>query len=163
MKDIVGYEGLYAITTCGKVWSYRSKKFLKPYLNHSGYHRVNLIAADGTNSQPFVHKLVLEAYVPNPDNLPQGNHKDENKDHNYLGNLEWISRKDNLNYGTRNQRIGKALSKPVYCEELQREFESITAAAKELNINTCGISKCCNGKAKTAGKYHWRFVDTIVE
>lgn len=50
MRDIVGFEGLYAITTCGKVWSYRSKKFLKSYLNGAGYHRVNLIAADGTDS-----------------------------------------------------------------------------------------------------------------
>jgi hypothetical protein len=50
MKDITGFEGLYAITTCGKVWSYRSKKFLKPYKNANGYHRVNLIAADGTGS-----------------------------------------------------------------------------------------------------------------
>lgn len=50
MKDIAGFEGLYAITTCGRVWSYRSKKFLKPYKNRTGYHRVNLIAADGTGS-----------------------------------------------------------------------------------------------------------------
>ena len=155
MKDIKGYEGLYAVTTDGQVWSYRSNKFLTPY-NVVGYHYVDL-RKKGHRKQFRVHRLVAEAYIPNPENKPQINHKDENKINNHVSNLEWVTAKENVNYGTHNERMAKTRSKAVYCEELDRVFESQKEAAAELGLYGGNISSCCNGRIKTSGGYHWRF------
>lgn len=157
MKDIKNYEGLYAITSCGKVWSYRAKKFLKSY-DSRGYLKVRL-CKNGEEKQFTVHRLVAEAYIPNPDpeHKKYINHKDEVKTHNWINNLEWVTLTENNNYGTRNERAAKTLSKPVYCVELDRIFESQKAAAKEMGLYRSALSYCCNGKRKTAGGYHWRF------
>lgn len=156
MKDIIGYEGLYAITSCGKVWSYRSQRFLRPSLDKNGYCRVNLTKQN--KSQTFyIHRLVAEAYIPNPDGLPQINHKDEDKTHNYINNLEWVSCKDNLNHGTRNIRSATRRGLPVYCVELDRVFESQAQAARELGLAQSNISKCCKNSSRTIGGYHWKY------
>ena len=158
MKDIVGYEGEYAITRDGNVWSYKSNKFLKPGLIRDGYHQVNL-CKNGKKKHYLIHRLVAEAFIPNPDNLPQVNHKDEDKSNNCVDNLEWCSAKYNANYGTRTERI----SKPVYCEELNRVFDGARQAARELGLDNSNIIKCCKGKLKTVGGYHWRYAETSVE
>lgn len=114
MKDIPNYEGLYSITEDGQVWSYRKKRFLKPYDNGIGYQTVSLFK-DKIGKQLLVHRLVAITYIPNPNNYPEVNHKDEKKWHNEVSNLEWCDHIYNNNYGTRNQRMGntkrsKALS-----------------------------------------------------
>ena len=86
MKDIKDYEGLYAITEDGRIWSYRSNRFLKPYVR-KGYLRVKLYI-NGVEKDFSIHRLVAFAYLPNPDNLPEVNHKDENKQNNCVDNLE---------------------------------------------------------------------------
>lgn len=156
MKDIIGYEGLYQITSCGKVWSYKSEKFLKPQKRKDGYLQVNLYKG-GERKKCYIHRLVAEVYIPNPEGLLEVNHKDENKENNALPNLEWCDRGYNVNYGSHSERVGKALSKPVFCEELNRTFESITIAARELGLNQSGISRCCTGKRKTCGGFHFRY------
>lgn len=150
MVDIKNYEGRYAITSCGRVWSYRSKKFLIPQKSKSGYWHIGLYK-DGERKNFLLHRLVTEAYLDNPDNLPEVNHKDECKDHNYLGNLEWCDRKYNMNYGERNR-------KPVYCVELGKTFESITEAAHQLGLDLSSVSACCRGRLKTTGGLHFEFV-----
>ena len=154
MKDIKDYEGLYAITSCGKVWSYRSKKFLQPY-NNRGYLRLELYGKDGSRKKYSIHRLVAEAYIPSPEEKPQVNHLDENKQNNCVNNLEWATAEENTNHGTRNQRV----SKPVYCVELDKVFKSQTAAANELGLYNNNISRCCNGFLKTTGGYHFRFAE----
>lgn len=154
MKDIKGYEGLYAVTSCGKVWSYRHQKFLVPWNNGYGYLYVAL-RKDGRTQKYKVHRLIAEAYIPNPDNKPQVNHKDEVKTHNWVGNLEWMTAKENMNYGSRNAKTWK----PVYCVELRREFESQKAASLATGVSQSGISSACRGRIKTAGGYHWEFVN----
>lgn len=104
MRDIPGFEGRYAVTSCGRVYSYKRKKFLTPYGDTHGYLKVDLRERDGTRHQFRVHRLVALAYLPNPNNLPCINHKDEIKTNNCLGNLEWCDHKYNNNYGTRTQR-----------------------------------------------------------
>lgn len=104
MKDVVGYEGLYGITSCGKVWSYKSQRFLTPCDAGYGY-MVVCLRKDGKQTNKRLHRLVAEAYLPNPNGLTDINHKDENKTHNYLNNLEWLNHKENCNYGSRNERI----------------------------------------------------------
>lgn len=156
MKDIAGYENLYAVTSCGKIWSHRYKKFMKPRVDKDGYLLINL----RKNNKPRtfkVHRLVGEAYISNPENLPQINHKDENKQNNCVDNLEWCTHIYNQNYGTHNERISKAKSKSVICVELNIVFDSIKKAGKELGINDICISLACQNKLKTSGGYHWKY------
>lgn len=99
IKDIKGYEDLYAITTFGRVWSYKNQKFLRPGLDKDGYQLVNLCV--NYKKRTFkVHRLVAEAFIPNPDGKPQVNHKDEVKTNNSVSNLEWATIKENVNHGT---------------------------------------------------------------
>lgn len=157
MKDIKNYEGLYAITSCGKVWSYRNQRFLKPETTERGYLRVAL-CRDGTTKHYKIHRLVAEAYIPNPEGKPQVNHIDEVKTNNYVNNLEWATAKENNNHGTRSERSGKNRQKVVYCVELDKTFESQGLAALATGIAQPSISLACNGRQKTAGGYHWKFV-----
>lgn len=158
MKDVPGWEGLYAITSCGKVWSHKRKKFLKTYWVN-GYEKVD-ITHEGIRHKFRVNRLVLMTYNPveGMENLHAA-HIDDIKEHNWLNNLHWTTLLENMNEGSRNEKISKAHSKPVYCEELDKIFESGIAAAKELGIRQNSISCCCNGKYKTAGGYHFRFVE----
>lgn len=173
--DIEGYEGLYAVTSDGKVWSYRSSCWMG-YDNSRGYLRVTL-TKDGVKKKFMVHRLVTEAYIPNPENLPFVNHKDECKSNNAVDNLEWCTAKYNCNYGTRNKKIPKnhdytkivmaskaKCEKPVLCVELNRIFKSITEAANELGLQISNITHCCRGSVgfKTVGGYHWRYAESEV-
>ena len=162
MKDIKDYEGLYAITRDGNVWSYKSKKFLKPMLDKNGYHKV-ILYKNGKGKNFLIHRLVAKAFIPNPNNLPEVNHKDEDKSNNCVENLEWMSKIDNINYGTGIERSAKKRSKSVYCEELNRTFKSQVEAAEELGLNRCNIVNCCKGRYKTTGGYHFRYAETSVE
>ena len=158
MKDVPGWEGLYAITSCGKVWSYRSKRFLKTYWVN-GYEKVTLCHNYKTKRYR-INRLVLMTYNPveGMENLHAA-HIDGIKAHNWLNNLHWTTLLENMNEGSRNERIRKANSKPVYCEELGKVFESGVAAARELGIWQGGISNCCNGRVKSVGGYHFRFLN----
>lgn len=158
MKDIKGYEGLYAVTSCGKVWSYRSQKFLTPSKDKDGYLQLHL-HKDGKRKDYKVHRLVAEAYIPNPENKSQVNHKDEVKQHNWINNLEWVTAKENANYGTRNIRSVKNREKAIYCIELDKVFENQVVAAKEIGVTPSAINICLKGKTKTCGGYHWKYVN----
>jgi hypothetical protein len=116
MKDIPGFEGIYAVTRDGRVWSYRKNIFLSPYDNGRGYLKVDLYRK-GKRFKKYIHRLVAEAFILNPENLPQINHKSENKADNRVDNLEWCNSLYNNNYGTKNERTAKALSKAVLCVE----------------------------------------------
>lgn len=157
MKDILNYEGLYAITSCGKVWSYRSQKFLKPRKNNEGYLHVDLYK-DGKRKSYLIHRLVAEVYIPNPENKTDVNHKNEIPTDNYVNNLEWTTHKENMNYGNRNAKIAAKLSKPIYCVELNKVFPSTAEAGRQLGISNSHISKCCRGILKTCGGYHWNYL-----
>lgn len=148
MKDVVGYEGLYAVTSCGKVYSYKRKKFLKPKKEKSGYLRVAL-SKDGQKKWFFLHRLVAEAYIPNPDNLETVNHIDENKEHNYINNLCWMTHRDNKTYSA---------GKPVRCVETGQIFDSTREAARQLDLHQSSISAICRGERKTTGGYHFEFI-----
>lgn len=155
MTDIAGYEGLYAITDDGKVWSYRKNIFLKPFLAR-GYFKVRLCKGR-TNKQVLVHRIVAETFLPNPQSFPQINHKDENKKNNRVDNLEWCDAKYNINYGKHNKRVSRSHCKKVYCIELDRAFEGAKVAATQLNLSDSNIVKCCKGKYKTTGGYRWEY------
>ena len=118
-----------------------------------------------------MHRLVAIAFIPNPNNLPQVNHKDEDKSNNHVDNLEWCSRNYNINYGTRNKRCSEKMkgrkkdkstllygekhqfSKKVKCITTGEVFNCMSDAERKYNIYQGDISKCCRGKLKSAGKH----------
>lgn len=155
MKDIRGYEGLYAITMTGRIWGYKRKKFLKPVINKDGYLKVGLYK-DGKQKHFFVHRLVAETYLPNPDNKPQVGHIDDNPKNNCWDNLYWTNAKNNCNYGSRSKSCKGA--KKVICVETGQIFRTAYEAANEMNLNQPNISSVCLKKRKTTGGYHFEFV-----
>ena len=165
-KAIAGYEGLYEVSDKGRVKSLGNNKFgkekiLKPQKTYDGYLQVDLYK-DGKLKHSKVHRLVAEAFIQNPNNLYTVNHKDEVKTNNVASNLEWMSRKDNNNYGTHNKRVAEALSKQVQMfdkstGELLATFPSTNEADRVTGIDHGNISKCCLGKYKSAGGYIWRY------
>ena len=97
MKKIDGFEN-YSVTRDGRVWSWKSKIFLSSGLAGRGYPNV-VLYKDGKGHPKLVHRLVAQAYIPNPDNKPEVNHKDGNKENNYLNNLEWATSSENRYHG----------------------------------------------------------------
>lgn len=153
MKDIKGYEGLYAITSCGKVWSYRKQKFMSPADNGHGYLHLVLTDASGNKKHHRVHRLVAEAYIPNPDNKPEVNHKDQIRNHNWVDNLEWATAKENVNYSSQKGKP-KIFSK-IRCVETGEIYNSCVDAALAVQCNPGNIRNVIYGKQKTARGYHW--------
>lgn len=106
-KEVKGYEGLYEVSNLGNVKSLRKGTIMKPSKNQM-YLQTILTDKDGKHKLFLVHRLVAEAFLPNPNNYPQVNHKDENGSNNIVFNLEWCDSKYNNNYGTKNRRASIA-------------------------------------------------------
>lgn len=160
MRDIKGYEGLYAVTSCGKVWSYRRKIFLKPGHDGNGYQVVNL-SVGGVVKSHSVHRLVAEAYLPNPEGKPQVDHLDEVKDHNNIQNLRWATPGENSRRSnTGRKRTWSSIIRPIYCVELDKCFKSQSEARRALGIKSSApLNYALNGKRNTCAGYHWRYAD----
>ena len=167
-KDITGYEGLYQISTLGNVKSLGNgkslnslnhvEKIMKP-LNRNGYLFVKL-CKDGKPKCFNIHRLVAEAFLSNPDNLPCVNHKDENKHNNNLDNLEFCSYQYNTTYGTAIERRAEKKRHPVKCLDLETNetyyFNSIIEADRKLNIRFQTIQYYCT-KSKYPYKNRYKF------
>lgn len=156
-KDIEGYEG-YQISNLGNVKSLgndkaRKEKVLKPAKDKYGYLYVCL-HKQGKVKFCLIHRLVALHFIPNPNNYPIINHKDENPLNNNISNLEWCTPKYNSNYGTRNEKI----SKQVMCVETGVIYPSASEVQRELGFLQTNISNVCNGKRKTCGGFHWCYV-----
>lgn len=158
-KDIEGFEGLYQVSNMGRVRSldrkdkngqFRNGRVLADKHNNRGYHTVAL-HRDGNTKYRFVHRLVAETFIPNLDGLPEINHKDEDKTNNTVSNLEWCSRSYNNTYGTRLERVAKALECPIYAitsSGKRRYFDSVNEAARVLGLKRQGITNCLHGRRK---------------
>lgn len=129
-KDIPSYERLYAVTEDGKVYSFRKRKFLKLAKNNRGYLFVNL-SQNGKIRNHYIHRIVAQTLIPNPNNYPQVNHKDENPRNNHVSNLEWCTAKYNSNYGIRNKKVSEKNKGKKLSEETKNKISKAQIGRKQ--------------------------------
>lgn len=167
-KDIKGYEGLYQISNFGRVKSLKRKtlnskclydKILNNRINHNGYFMIFL--SKNKKIKGFrINRLVAEAFLPNPNNKPQVNHKDGNKTNNRIDNLEWCTAKHNTQHAIKNGlRTNKYHREIVQCDldnNLIKEWHSIKEATN-FGFSKSGICQCCKSKRKKHKNYKWYY------
>ena len=158
-RDVVGYEGLYQVSDQGRVKSFKwnKERFLKPSMDKDGYLLVTLCAG-GKRKTLKVHRLVCEAFHENPDNKPQVNHINEIKTDNRASNLEWCTCKQNVNHGSRNERVSKPVGQYSLDGKLIKLWPSTMEAERQAGFNHGNISQVANGKYKQAYGCIWRYV-----
>ena len=169
-RDVKGYEGLYQVSSDGRVKSLGRKdrfgrvikeRILEPAVTHNGYLRVGL-HVDGKRKMLRVHRLVCEAFHENPDNKSEVNHINEDKTDNRACNLEWSTRTENCNHGSRNERVAKALSKPIgqfsLDGKLIKVWQSACEARKQTGFDQGYVGAVARGKFKQAYGYIWKYI-----
>ena len=124
-KFVVGFEGLYEVAPCGAIRNAKTLRWLSPSANDDGYYYVKLFQ-DGKGQQKAVHRIVAEAFIPNPNNKPQVNHKDRNKGNNDISNLEWVTRAENQSHAIRNGANKTRISKLKMNEKYHGKFYQMT-------------------------------------
>ena len=167
-KEIDGYGGRYEISSIGRVRSYaQDTKKGKIKMGHpvrKGYRHIRLHDGKGNARWYPIHRLVASAFLENPNNLPQVNHKDEDKTNNCVENLEWCTNDYNINYGTRNKRTSLAnqccetTSKQVYSVDengLVEYFDSIGEAERQTGCSHCNIVATLKGRRNRCGGRQW--------
>lgn len=169
-KDVLGFEGRYQVSNLGNVRSlnwentHTTKLLSQNILKNQGYLYVNLHVRPNPTKHFLVHRLVAEAFIPNPNNLPQVNHKNEIKTDNRVQNLEWCTRKYNINYGEGHKKATKGIintvGRCVQCIDTGETFRTVISAAKAYETRQGQISNVCSGKRKVyrAGGVRWKFI-----
>ena len=157
-RDIKGYEGKYMVSNLGRVKSlnYRrtgKEKIMKVYPDKDSYLYVEL-CKDGKGKWYRINRLVAQAFLENPDNLPEVNHKDKIRTNNNVENLEWCTTQYNVEYSKAKAVIG--INK---VSGLIVEFPSAREAERCTGINNGNITKCCKGKVNSAGGHIWFYAD----
>ena len=164
-KDIIGYEGLYQISSYGRVMStvYDKPRIMKQSTDGRGYPVIRLVK----NSKKWtgsVHRLVAVAFIDNPENKSTVNHINEIKSDNNVTNLEWLTNTENINYGNRNKLVSDKLKKSVTCTTLNDvvlfKVDSIQECVK-LGFNHTCVSLCCNNKRKSHMGLKFKFTNNM--
>ncbi len=157
-KDIIGFEGIYQVSNLGNIKSLNylntnKEKLLKIQIDKYGYKVISLREKHQKNKIKKVHRLVAEAFIENPYNFTEINHKDENKLNNRVENLEWCTKQYNHDYGTRNERVGIKNRKKIICITTNEIYNSIKEAGEKYNLCRGDISRCCQNKRTYCGKH----------
>lgn len=168
-KDIEGYEGLYQISSKGRVKSFRNnkgverQKILKLNMDSRGYLRVCLVK-NKTKRTYSVHRLVAKHFIENPYNLDIVNHIDENPTNNEVNNLEWCNTRYNINYGNCKKKIGRANSLSIKCLTTGETFESISSACRKYKLSSGNLVATlkkergyCGKDSLTGEKLYWEY------
>ena len=182
-KDIKGYEGKYQVSSLGRIkslyrWNgkafYSREHIIKSYINKNGYVYIALMK-NNKNKNCRLHRLVAEAFLDNPNNYNDINHKDGNKENNNINNLEYCTKSYNMKhafknnlwkspnsgrFGSNSYKAKKVAMVDKNTNEIIKTFNSIIDATHFVNKNSSGhIVNCCKGKLKTAYGYKWQYID----
>lgn len=177
-KPIPGFPH-YLASEDGRIYSLYSNRFLKEHVSkQTGYAQLSL-CENKVKHVMSVHRLVAMAHVPNPENLPWVNHKDENRVNNAASNLEWCTAKYNNNYGSCKKKFVASIGiealresanyarsfrlRKVQCIETGEVYESTSEAARKVGLKGhSGIVGACRGTYETSAGYHWRYYEEVV-
>lgn len=162
-KDIEGFEGLYKVNEYGEIFSFYTNKILKYSISNDGYKQYNL----HKNKKAYImtaHKAVAKAFIPNPNNFPLINHKDEDKRNCYYDNLEWCDYKYNNSYNNKQEKISKKqlndYGKEFYLYDINLnflgKFKGTRKFARENNLSSGNFSTCLNKNNNGKNKYRCR-------
>jgi len=173
-KDIPNYEGLYQVSNFGNVKSLvgydhsikkyvKREKLLTPSIGE--YKKIQLFK-NKKRSTYYIHRLVAQSFIDNPNNYKIINHKDENKYNNSVDNLEWCTHKENINYGTKQERASKIQTKYHVLQydlndNLIRKWKNLREITLNTNYNKSYIIVCCQNKRKTAYGYKWAYLRVV--
>lgn len=149
----------YTIDTDGNVFNKNNIK-LKPRISNSGYARVSLSNDKVKHKHLSVHRLVAETFISNPNNLPQVNHKDENKLNNNVSNLERCTPLYNLQHSRVIEKATVAKFTKIRCDTTGEEFASIREACSKYGLKHANIVACCKGRRNTCGGYLWSYAES---
>lgn len=151
----------YEVYEDGRIWSYITKKFLKPSTNNAGYQVVSLSDNEGKKKTYLLHRVIYETFSGRP--IPEGyeiNHISEAKEENFFANLQLLTHKQNINFGTRNSRDAKLKSKQVGAfknGEIILTFPSLSEAQRQ-GFKKGNVWACCNGKWTHYKGYEWKYI-----
>ena len=156
------FDARYEVSNTGKVRNAKTMRLLKQTLNQFGYYTISF-NINGKYTTKFVHKLVANAFIPNPNNYQEINHIDEDKTNNCVENLEWCSRQYNINYGERNAKASnkmKGKSKYIYHKlddegNILASYPTSILAGEDNCVSDSSILSCIYGKSKTSAGFHW--------
>ena len=157
-KDIPGYEGRYQASNLGRIKSVKSQTIMSNKRSDNDYIIVNL-CKDGKKRSFTAHRLIAKTFLPNPDNLPCVNHKNENKQDNRVDNLEWCSQSYNSTYGSRPRKQAEKLGKRVICVETGEVYKSFGLAGKAVGRPYQDISRACKVPSRTCAGFHWTITE----
>lgn len=177
-KAVKGYEGLYEVSNSGKVRTlpHTTNGITVPSTElktsmHKSHRYIRLrLYKNGESKDYMLHRLVAQAFVPNPCNKPQINHIDGDRANNSASNLEWCTQAENnrhaIDMGLQNpwimiQARKKKILQISMSGEVVKEWESMTEAAKALGLQVSNISHCCKGRIKSTGGYKWQLSSNI--
>lgn len=166
-KDIKGYENKYQISNYGRVksllnicWHNEKKREKILTIKTTGLYPHIRLMNKGIGKNYLIHRLVAETFIPNPNNLPQVNHIDEDKNNNYVLNLEWCDSLYNVNYGLRTKKVKEKLSIKIAQYDLNNNlikvWDTMNDAIRYYNNNR-HICDVCKGKRKMANGYIWKY------
>ena len=174
-KDVTGYEGLYLVSSYGRVKSVKSGLILKPTQKNCGGLQLKL-SKNGKSKGFQISRLVAIAFIPNPEGKPCVDHIDGDKSNNRADNLRWVTTKENCNNPITKSRLNKKIGEYMVgrlgglhqrakqiamysiCGDLIKTFLSVKDAQRETGLNDSNIVKCCKGIKKTCGGYIWAYV-----